>query len=749
MKLSVVIPTYNRQTSIVQAVQAYYDSLASQARTLGMAFELIVVDDGSPDDSFRILQNHFAQHPEIQLLRMEKNAGPGPARDAGLARATGEWVWFLDDDDTLDAAGLEHLFSLLLTVREPVDVIAHSLKRTYTGDAQAKRFALGHYVLTFREKQEVFNYVFRRTLCDHGDITFSAGVHEDIRYVFDLIRHARAVEIAPVRVVEKRVTPGAITASMTPARIDGYLQAYHELAQILREEAQSGFLNDNPQAMLDQTLGVILYLIGKVADDAKAVALLLHLKAKEGQGDAWSTDMRAAKAYSAKASNFKYAGSLWRSLNAVDHAALVRLREVFASRLSCKDLDHSLFLAPDEIRGCCKRFFVDGERKGDVVLLKAKEDIHLSDVQAAKDDLISRMNADEAPECSGCPYIERRAVAPVGIDYISLENFSYCNMRCTYCSPKYWGGTEALYNAANIITELTEKDGGLNESCHVVWGGGEPTLSPRFHAVNTALMKLAQVKKIRVLSNSLKYSEKLDALLADARVQLVTSLDAGTQELFQKVRGRGTLAAVLENLHRYSHATEDKRRITVKYILGLENATSDELQAVVGRITEANLLDCLFQISCDFNVEKADVPLVCAMYELAVRLRMAGASHIFFDDLIRDRVRIDDAMASQVLAHLASLQLDLHHVLVPSSEDRVVLWGVGLQSTWYQRRTASGRSGKVLGPVADGAAFQAFAQENACENALIFPSGVQSMYEILRNIEAAGLGDRIDHRMML
>ncbi len=87
-RVSVVIPAFNALGTIDRAVRS------ALAQTFP-PHEVIVVDDGSPDDTAA----HIAQHyPSVRLLRKE-NAGPGIARNAGAAIATGEWLAFLDADD--------------------------------------------------------------------------------------------------------------------------------------------------------------------------------------------------------------------------------------------------------------------------------------------------------------------------------------------------------------------------------------------------------------------------------------------------------------------------------------------------------------------------------------------------------------------------------------------------------------------------------------------------------------------------
>lgn len=739
--LSVVIPTFNRAARICDATTAYLDVLRLAAHTSGVEIECIVVDDHSTDETFPRLREQFKDASDVRLLQLPTNSGPGPARDAGLQIAKGNWIWFLDDDDELNAVVVSALFERLHNEDGMFDVLAHSLKNTYGQSLRSNRMRIAQRILSFREHQEVFRYVIRRTLLESSAIRFSPGLHEDIRYIFEVLAAANGVGVLPEKLVIKQKSNDGITAHMSEPRVDGYIRAYNELSAALSTSDL-----DSPQIrrdLLDQTLGVLIYLIVSEQNDEKAMAMLGYLNQASSNKDAWGMALTEAAASEATATNFKYAGSIWREGRSDGELELLgRLRNVFQTRLSCKDLDSSVFLGPDEIRACCKRFFVNGIRKGDVVLLKADESIGLPDIQSAKDSLIARINSDSAPECSGCPYIERRPIEATGVNYISLENFSYCNMRCTYCSPKYYGGAEARYNASVIVDQLADNPSNLASNCHVVWGGGEPTLSPRFEPINNTLLGLSKIGKIRVLSNSLRYSETLAKNLQDPRFHLVTSIDAGSDELFKKIRGKGDIESVMENLSQYLQTLNDPRRLTIKYILCAENFDSKELEIFVARLVDIGLLGCMFQISCDFTTEHPIDEMVCALYELAMRLKIAGAQVVFFDDLVRDRVVIDERLASKVQNHLERLGLDCAGMLAPGSERRVVLWGNGKQAEWLLRRTASGQSGRIIGVVSNASQWESF-DAGQDSNTGIYPAGVQSMYEILRNIESAGLLARV------
>jgi glycosyltransferase involved in cell wall biosynthesis/sulfatase maturation enzyme AslB (radical SAM superfamily) len=753
--ISVVIPTYRRGKSTLRLLQGYLAALHECAGNLGLAYECILVDDYSNDGSFEFLQQSFHDAARVTFVAMPFNGGPGPAREVGVKLAKGEWIWFLDDDDALDIATLPQLLVTVMKAAPNIDVISHSLKRDYSSANSTVGHQIAKSIMSFQEYQEVFRHVVRTWTIVENGIHFSPGLHEDIRYVIELMLHARAVQILPQKIVLKNKTEGAVTARMSTERIDGYVRAFNEVNVLAQGLAWP--TGRQLQSYQIQTLGVILLLINREEDSDLALKYLRHLYDCSMTGDDWSNKMLDFPIFGVSATNFELAGSIWRSNDPANPARplIEKLREVFSTQLSCKDLDSSLFLGPDEIRACCKRFFVKGVRKGDVVLLKADDKIDLPFIESAKEKLIKRINDGSATECSGCPYIERGQAQASSISYLSLENFAYCNMRCTYCSPKYYGGTEASYNAANIVAQVAALPDGFDKNCHVVWGGGEPTLSPRFDAINRSLLTLPQSGKIRVLSNSLKYSTELEAQLHDSRFHLVTSIDAGTESTFRQIRGKSGIDEVIGNLVRYQKVLDDPRRLTVKYIVGVDNFLSAELQSFVEKIVATPLLQSFFQVSCDFTLDAPESELICSLYELSLRLLNAGARIVFFDDLVRDRVRMSRELAEMVKNHLAKERIDVQQLLTPDYRTNIVLWGAGKQAEWLMRHTTTGQSNRIIGIVTDANSYRTMCATTKTDDAqggvkpCILPAGVQSMFEIVRNIEQAGYGSHLVRGILL
>lgn len=105
MKFSVVIPLYNKAPYVAKAIE----SVLAQTYT---DYELVIMDDGSKDDSFEIARKTIEGHGHCHLYR-QKNAGVSMARNNGVALSQGKYLCFLDADDWWEPAFLEEMSELI------------------------------------------------------------------------------------------------------------------------------------------------------------------------------------------------------------------------------------------------------------------------------------------------------------------------------------------------------------------------------------------------------------------------------------------------------------------------------------------------------------------------------------------------------------------------------------------------------------------------------------------------------------
>ena len=113
MKLSIIVPIYNVAPYLHKCV----DSLLMQDIS---NYEIILVDDGSPDECPRICDAYAEKHSNIHVIHQE-NAGLSAARNIGVAKAQGDYIWFVDSDDYVEPNVLGVLMEQI--ERDKLDVL--------------------------------------------------------------------------------------------------------------------------------------------------------------------------------------------------------------------------------------------------------------------------------------------------------------------------------------------------------------------------------------------------------------------------------------------------------------------------------------------------------------------------------------------------------------------------------------------------------------------------------------------------
>lgn len=105
IEISIVLPVYGVENYISTCLDSIFSQGLSETK-----YEVICVDDCSPDRSIEIIQNYQQKHDNLVLVRHDVNKKAGGARNTGLRIAKGKYVWFVDPDDYI----LENAFQLVL-----------------------------------------------------------------------------------------------------------------------------------------------------------------------------------------------------------------------------------------------------------------------------------------------------------------------------------------------------------------------------------------------------------------------------------------------------------------------------------------------------------------------------------------------------------------------------------------------------------------------------------------------------------
>lgn len=115
-RLSIIIPFYNVEQYIAQCLDSVYKQDISEED-----YEVICVDDCSPDNSLSIVERYAQVHSNLVIVRNKINRKLGGARNAGMEVATGNYIWFIDSDDFIEKNCISKLLSI--AEKEDLDVL--------------------------------------------------------------------------------------------------------------------------------------------------------------------------------------------------------------------------------------------------------------------------------------------------------------------------------------------------------------------------------------------------------------------------------------------------------------------------------------------------------------------------------------------------------------------------------------------------------------------------------------------------
>ena len=109
MDLSIIIPAYNEEESIPELVGSINDTISSS-----ILYEIIIIDDGSSDNSWRFIKNEVLKNSSVKGIRFNKNNGKSAALDIGFKNSSGKVVITMDADLQDDPKEIMPLYKMIV-----------------------------------------------------------------------------------------------------------------------------------------------------------------------------------------------------------------------------------------------------------------------------------------------------------------------------------------------------------------------------------------------------------------------------------------------------------------------------------------------------------------------------------------------------------------------------------------------------------------------------------------------------------
>jgi len=268
---SIIVPIYN--------VQAYLRAALESVRNQDFPdFEIVVVDDCTPDHSAGIAGELSELDSRIKLIRLDKNVGLGMARNAGIAAATGEYLVFLDGDDTLAPGSLRAIAEKLQRNDSP-DVLIFNYSRVWWDGKEAvswgaellANLSVGSFAP--QDHRRLFNLLpiacnkaYRRDFLLRLGVQFPTGLYEDISFTYTVLLNAqRAVSLNRVVLLyRQRRSGGNILGTPSPHHFDIFEQYDRVFAEADRVEVSDAMRKHLYDIMVNHYVTIIRHR-GRIA----------------------------------------------------------------------------------------------------------------------------------------------------------------------------------------------------------------------------------------------------------------------------------------------------------------------------------------------------------------------------------------------------------------------------------------------------------------------------------------------------
>ncbi len=237
--LSIIVPVYN----VSDYLPGCLDSILANELT---DCEIVLVDDGSTDGkSGQLCDEYAAAHPELIRVIHQENGGLGAARNSGMAAAKGDWFFFVDSDDKIDASSVAVLKRAIAA--SDAQIIGF---RFYADDGtnpptpQGTGFEPVAGPFTLEERPDyllslpsAWLRIWRRELFERSGITFPSRVwYEDIRTTAKLLPLAKGITVLPDHLYYYLSRPGSIMNNAKLERNREILDAMDDVLGWYREQ---------------------------------------------------------------------------------------------------------------------------------------------------------------------------------------------------------------------------------------------------------------------------------------------------------------------------------------------------------------------------------------------------------------------------------------------------------------------------------------------------------------------------------
>ena len=229
--LTVIVPIYNIAPYLDKCVQSIVNQTYKN-------FEIILVDDGSPDNCPSICDEWVRKDDRVKVIHKE-NGGVSSARNEGLKLASGKWIWFVDGDDTVEPDALSKL--LKYTEQNP-DLLVFN--RDFNEEYCKDEYFFDDYYFKYRFGFEPWNKLYKTEIIKQNNLAFDTeeSIGEDLLFNAMYYQFAEKYLFVSDKLYNYRVRDDSAMAKKDPERLKKQLRVYSKLYEIYKDKADERIL---------------------------------------------------------------------------------------------------------------------------------------------------------------------------------------------------------------------------------------------------------------------------------------------------------------------------------------------------------------------------------------------------------------------------------------------------------------------------------------------------------------------------
>ena len=222
-KLSIIIPAYNAE----QYIKPCLDSILQNSKESLSKTEIIVINDGSTDNTLKILES-YNQYKNIKI-HTTKNQGVSAARNLGISLAKGEWITFIDADDTVNT-NFSKVVNLVENSKSPFiifgnyDIETIDKKILTTQTLQSSMYLSGPWSKVYNRQ-----FLIKYKILFEKDILMG----EDMLFNLEVIQNSDAIESYKIGFYNYRQNNNSVTRRFNQKIIESDKKFYKKLEKIL------------------------------------------------------------------------------------------------------------------------------------------------------------------------------------------------------------------------------------------------------------------------------------------------------------------------------------------------------------------------------------------------------------------------------------------------------------------------------------------------------------------------------------